>query len=72
MVLSEVDTLRQKEFVERFSGVAVSAVEMDEISRGISSKLLDDDDSFDKTVLRRPESLLKQIIRECNSWERLC
>jgi hypothetical protein len=59
MVLSEVDSLRQSDYVKRYSSVAVSTSEMDEISRAISLKLLDD--SFDKTVLHRPESVLKEV-----------
>jgi hypothetical protein len=57
MVLSQVDSLEQSEYVKRYSRVARSVTEMDEIARSIAMQLLDD--GFDKSVLDQPQSLLK-------------
>jgi tetratricopeptide (TPR) repeat protein len=59
LVLSSVDSIKQTQYVERYSRIASSVIEMDLISRGIASRLVED--SFDKSFLNQPESLFKRI-----------
>jgi tetratricopeptide (TPR) repeat protein len=59
MVLSQADAMQKTEYVKRYSHIAGSAMEMDEIARNISWMLLDD--TFHKSVLDRPRNLLRDI-----------